>query len=151
MTPSEIIERVAIYRGISVHNIVGKSRKSEYVNARHGAQYLVMKNCANMNQEAMARPFNRDRTTLLHARDAVNDSLSINDGLFRWVTQIELGKGYGDKVLEKLFAAKVCLDKGYTGEAKKIVNDAIELRQSFLDSLEALKIDQMTHNEMNKA
>jgi hypothetical protein len=35
------------------------------------------------------------------------------------------------------------MDKGYTGEAKKIVNDAIELRQSFLDSLEELKLQQL--------
>jgi hypothetical protein len=102
-----------------------------------------MKHCSKLKQEAMALPFNRDRTTLLHARDAVNDSLAINDGQFRWINNVELGKGYGDKVLEKLFAAKECMDKGYTGEAKKIVNDAIELRQSFLDSLEELKLQQL--------
>ena len=143
MTPNEIIERVAIYRGVSIQQILSKSRKQELVNARHGAQYLVMKHCKKMKQEAMAAPFNRDRTTLLHARDVVNDSLAINDGQFRWINNVELGKGYGDKVLEKLFAVKECMEKGYTGEAKKIVNDAIELRQSFLDSLEELKLQQL--------
>lgn len=149
MTPNEIIERVSIYRGISIQNMLGACRKAEFVNARHGAQYLVMKHCSKLKQEAMAQPFNRDRTSLLHARDAVSDSLAINDGLFRWVESIDLGKGYGDRVLEKLFAAQECLHKGYTGEAKKIVGEAIELRQSFLHSLEEMKVDQILHQQTN--
>jgi hypothetical protein len=147
MTPSEIIEMVAIYQGVSIQQMLGKSRKQEIVNARHGAQYLVMKHCNKLTQEAMALPFNRDRTTLLHARDVVNDSLAIKDGQFGWINNIELGKGYGDKVLEKLFAVKDCMDKGYTGEAKKIVNDVIELRKSFLDSLEQLKLQQLMDSQ----
>jgi hypothetical protein len=149
MNPSEVIERVSVFRGISVDKILGKSRKREHVNARHGAQYLVMKIFPKLTQEEMAAPFNRDRTTLLHARDAVNDSLSINDGQYRWVNQIELGEGRGDRYLEKLFAMRDALDNGYSLRATALLDEVIELRKSFLENLEQIKSDEAMHRQAN--
>lgn len=97
-TDTEKVERI-IYLVCGVTNtpyqfILGKSRSREIVEVRHIAMYLVCWH-TTLSLKAIGKIFNRDHSSVIHARDTVSDLLdtsaefrykfkSINDKLNLW-------------------------------------------------------------------
>lgn len=149
MSANDIIEAVSLYREIPVQKIKGKSRESEIVNARHGAIYLVKKHLPFMTWKEIGIMFGgRDHSTAMAAKDAVLDSLSINDGLFRWVQQIDLGNT-ADLMLERMTQCLTAVDRGFYVQASTLLRDCIEMRQAYLTTMQAMKVDQILHEQSN--
>jgi hypothetical protein len=151
MTANEIIEMVSLYREIPIGKLKSKTRKQDVVNARHGAVWLIRKHLPFMTYQQIGFIMGgRDHSTIMYGQDAVNDSLSINDGLFRWVTQIDLGGGKGDLMLDRLSQALIAVERGYYIQAATLLKETIELRKNFLASIESMKADQMLHEQTNQ-
>ena len=72
----EIVTKVCNYYGIEEKYIYKKLRKKQVINSRHMAIYLVKKH-VNMNNTDMAEVFKKDRTTILHAVQKMQDLLTL--------------------------------------------------------------------------
>lgn len=80
---NEIIEKVCAYYGVSVKDVVGRTRFKEIVMARHMAIYII-RNKVKYKLKATGMLFNRDHTTVIHAIQNINnllcyDEATIND------------------------------------------------------------------------
>jgi hypothetical protein len=151
MMPNDIIEMVAHYRNVTAEEIRGKSQKRRIVNARQGAMWLTLEKCKGLTQQEIAPYFNRDRTMLCHSRDRVEDSLSINDGQFKWVKNQDWQSPIEDLILKKLVDANHYLDEGNMVKCRQVLKEAIYERQYFLASIESMKADQMLHEQTNQS
>ena len=150
MSIHDLIEKVCAYRMVSLKEIKGLKRDQSIVNARHGAMYLALKMFPNLTQSEIAIHFCRDRTTTLHARDAVVDSLAIKDGRYEWVNRIDLGASLKDDKINELHALKELVEFGHNKRAIALIKQMILKRTEVLYSLSVMKADQMLHEQTNQ-
>jgi len=75
---NEIIEKVCTYYGVSVKDVVGRSRFKEIVMARHMAIYII-RNKVKLKLKATGMLFNRDHTTVIHAIQNINNLLCYDE------------------------------------------------------------------------
>ena len=71
-----ITEIICDYYKIRLSNLLGKSRKREYIKARFIAMYLIRKK-AGYTLKRTGRYFNRDHTTAIHAISSITNELSL--------------------------------------------------------------------------
>jgi chromosomal replication initiator protein len=74
-TPDYIIEKIALYYGISVEEISGKSKIKNTALARQISMYLLRK-LTNLTLEDIGSLLNKDHSTVLHAIRRIEDSMS---------------------------------------------------------------------------
>lgn len=67
-TEQRVLDAVSQAYGVSVEDMLGTSRKREYVDARHMAMWLLHR-VARQTSVAIGRLFNRSYSTVLHAID----------------------------------------------------------------------------------
>ena len=79
MTPREkrmlVVARVADVYGVTLTEVMGRSRRRPIVSARHAAMRAVSAEFGDSSAE-IGRLFNRDHTTVLHALDALNRDIA---------------------------------------------------------------------------
>jgi len=75
---NEIIEKVCTYYGVSVKDVVGRTRFKEIVMARHMAIYII-RNKVKYKLKATGMLFNRDHTTVIHAIQNINNLLCYDE------------------------------------------------------------------------
>ena len=89
LTPSRIISVVANYYKIHKKDIVGKSRRKEYVAPRHIAIYLV-RTITNMNYKEIGQVFgNRDHSSIISAVKSIDKNMKLNKAVEMAVNAIE--------------------------------------------------------------
>ncbi|MGI5842205.1 MAG: chromosomal replication initiator protein DnaA [Christensenellales bacterium] len=88
-SPSQIITAVCAYFGISEAEIVGKKRSKEIVEPRMIAIYLINE-ILDLPLTAIGQLFGgRDHTTIIHARDKINEQLKSNNKIRTIVNEIK--------------------------------------------------------------
>jgi len=88
--PSEILELVEQYTGVSYNSISGTNRKSEVIVARHTAMYFINKVC-HLPLNATGKIFNKDHTSVLNAVKNVRNM--IEGGDVRYISLFEFVSG----------------------------------------------------------
>jgi len=79
LKPQSVIKKVCLHYQVSQSSIKGKRRNKEIVEARHMAMY-ILKNDLNMSYVEIGRWFsNRDHTSIMHAREKIEESLLSNE------------------------------------------------------------------------
>ncbi len=79
LKPQNVIKKVCNHYQISQSAIKGKRRNKEIVEARHMAMY-ILKNDLGMSYVEIGRWFsNRDHTSIMHAREKIEESLLSDD------------------------------------------------------------------------
>ena len=82
-----ILETVSSYFNISIKDIFSSSRKQEIVSARQIAIYLISQNLS-IPLSAIGNFFNRDHTTIMHAKNKIENDLKINKKLKLQISDI---------------------------------------------------------------
>ena len=86
---SEIIGAVVAYYGISHEDVVARSRKQEFVRARHVAMYL----CRSMTNSSLSnigdRFAGRDHSTVSHACKKIGDLIDVEEALESEIKEIQ--------------------------------------------------------------
>ena len=89
LTPDRILEKVAEYYKIPKAQIVGKSRKKEYVIARHMAIWLIKKTI-DLPYKEIGRVFgNRDHSTIISSINKIEEYMKINQTVKLAANKIE--------------------------------------------------------------
>ena len=89
LTPSVIIDQVCKYYRIDKKDLLGTKRNKELVEPRHICIYLMCE-LLNMPMAPIGKEiFNRDHTSIMHARNKIIDSLSTNDKIKRDVNDLK--------------------------------------------------------------
>lgn len=89
ITPAIIIDIVAKYYRIDKQSILGTKRTKEIAEARHVCVYLICE-LLNLPMATVGKEiFNRDHTTIMHARNKVADSYGKNDKLTREINDLK--------------------------------------------------------------
>lgn len=89
LTPSLIIEKVCNYYRIEKKDLLGTKRNKELVEPRHICIYLMCE-LLNMPMATIGKEiFNRDHTSIMHARNKIIDSIPINDKIRRDVNDLK--------------------------------------------------------------
>ena len=89
LTPSVIIDQVCKYYRIDKKDLLGTKRNKELVEPRHICIYLMCE-LLNMPMATIGKEiFNRDHTSIMHARNKIIDSLSTNDKIKRDVNDLK--------------------------------------------------------------
>jgi hypothetical protein len=84
--PDLILNEVSRLTGISVTQIIGRSRITEIKNARHGAVWLLFNHSPLTLSKIGEHLGGRDHSTIIHSIDVVNDCLSLTfDRTFDWL------------------------------------------------------------------
>lgn len=68
-----ICERVAAHYGLTVEDIVGRSRLKSYAEARQVAMWIARKSLA-LSYPELGREFSRDHTSVMHAVARADDA-----------------------------------------------------------------------------
>lgn len=82
-----ILETVSSYFNISIKDIFSSSRKQEIVSARQIAIYLISQNLS-IPLSAIGNFLNRDHTTIMHAKNKIENDLKINKKLKLQISDI---------------------------------------------------------------
>ena len=89
LTPNIIIELVAKYYRLDRQTILGTKRTKDIADARHICIYLICE-LLNLPMATVGREiFNRDHTTIMHARNKVADAYGKNDKITREVNDLK--------------------------------------------------------------
>ena len=73
------VEQMAAISGYNYNQIMAKTRKSEIINIRHVMIYLIYKNF-NLSYREIGQLFGSlDHSTVIHAKDKIEDLLEIGD------------------------------------------------------------------------
>jgi chromosomal replication initiator protein len=72
---NNIINSVCEYYKVDTKDLIGRSRKPNYVIPRHMLQYL-MKNELNMNYSQIAKVFNRRHNSIMHGVKCIDIQLT---------------------------------------------------------------------------
>jgi chromosomal replication initiator protein len=72
---NNIINSVCEYYKVDTKELIGRSRKPNYVIPRHMLQYL-MKNELNMNYSQIAKVFNRRHNSIMHGVKCIDIQLT---------------------------------------------------------------------------
>ncbi len=73
-----IIETVAEFYGVTPDQLYGESRHKTSAMARNMAIYLLLQ--TNLTGESIAKIFNRDHTTVFHARKRIEQLIAVIGG-----------------------------------------------------------------------
>lgn len=87
ITPSKIIDRVAVYYNVSAEEITGLKREKKFIVPRQVAMYLCSE-LANMNYATIGAAFAKDRTSAMHNVKKVEVQLSKDDSLREAISYI---------------------------------------------------------------
>ncbi len=87
VTIQRIVEEVSRTTGISVEDIYSNSRKSSISKARKIVIYVIIK-VTDMSLEDIGKEFNKDHTTIMYNRDALEKQLQTDSKLARQVNDI---------------------------------------------------------------
>jgi chromosomal replication initiator protein len=88
ITPASILEAASELFGLSVDEIIGKSRRRPLVNARQVAMY-VMREITDLSYPNIAREFGgRDHTTVIHAVDKIGNLMKERQQIYDQVTEL---------------------------------------------------------------
>jgi len=86
----QIIQFVTARTGVTYEEMKSPSRKREFVIARQAAMWLTWKHTEKTLSQIGRRFGGRDHSTVIHSKDAVDDSLSLPyDKTFKWVFEFE--------------------------------------------------------------
>lgn len=89
LTPNLIIDKVCKYYRMEKKDILGTKRNKEFVEPRHICIYLMC-DLLNMPMATIGKEiFNRDHTSIMHARNKILDSLNSNDKIRREVNDLK--------------------------------------------------------------
>lgn len=92
--PSDIIRKVSVAMGVDVENMLGKSKKREFADARHVVFYLVKKYCRDSNGETLklyqiGDELNKAHCSVLHGCNNVENRLSYDNKFVSLIDEIE--------------------------------------------------------------
>jgi chromosomal replication initiator protein len=94
LTPRMILDATADMFGISVDDLIGKSRSRPLVNARQICMY-VFRQMTDFSYPAIGREFGgRDHTTVIHAVDKISGLMKQRRAVFEQVTALTLRLGH---------------------------------------------------------
>jgi chromosomal replication initiator protein len=85
--PQVILDETARYYGLSVADLVSKSRSRPLTNARHVAMYLV-RECTGMTLPKIGELFDRDHTTALHGINKIDKNMRDREPVYRQVQDL---------------------------------------------------------------
>ena len=89
LTPSLVIDQVCKYYRIDKKDLLGNKRNKELVEPRHICIYLMC-DLLNMPMATIGKEiFNRDHTSIMHARNKIIDSIATNDKIRRDVNDLK--------------------------------------------------------------
>jgi len=89
LNPKHIISVCAKNFNIKTSDLCGKSRKKEFVEARHITAYLLLTE-GNLPLEEVGHLLGgRDHTSIMHARDKIHTSFSTNPQIRQFINQIK--------------------------------------------------------------
>ena len=77
-TVKEIVDAVCVVYDVTEHQVLGKSRKREIVEARHMAMYLIRKHCRYSLIKIGMLIGNRDHSTVIHANANIDGLLDVD-------------------------------------------------------------------------
>lgn len=73
---SDIINGVCVYYGVTADEVIGKSRKTEIVRARHTIFYIFCEKFLGLKH--IGRLIGgRDHSTVIHGRDSISDKINL--------------------------------------------------------------------------
>ncbi|TNK84447.1 hypothetical protein C4M97_01120 [Mycoplasmopsis pullorum] len=87
ISPNAVIDTVGKYYKINKKDIIGKSRNSSFVVARHISMYLC-REVLEMSFEAIGDFFSRDHSSVVHAHKKIKRQLSTNSSTERTVKEL---------------------------------------------------------------
>jgi chromosomal replication initiator protein len=82
-----IMEETAKYFGLTVDDLISKSRSRPLTTARHVAMYLV-RECTGMTLPKIGEIFDRDHTTALHGINKIDSSMRNREPIYRQVQDL---------------------------------------------------------------
>ncbi len=89
VTPNFIIDQVCKYYRMERKDLLGNKRNKEFVEARHICIYLMC-DLLNIPMATIGKEiFNRDHTSIMHARNKIIDSLKTSDKVRRDVNDLK--------------------------------------------------------------
>ena len=88
LTPQRVINTVAKYYKISKKDLLGKSRKSNIVVARHMSMWLVRK-IVKLSYAEIGKIFHRDHSTVISAVQGIETNMKINAAVKAAANKIE--------------------------------------------------------------
>ncbi|MEO0270815.1 MAG: chromosomal replication initiator protein DnaA, partial [candidate division WOR-3 bacterium] len=86
--PDDVVRVVSEYYNIPKTEITGKKQKKELVQARQVSMF-IMKNVFNMTVVEIAKYFDKDHTTVLHAINKIESQIQKNEKLKEDIMEIE--------------------------------------------------------------
>ncbi len=86
--PDDVVRVVSEYYNIPKTEITGKKQKKELVHARQVSMF-IMKNVFNMTVVEIAKYFDKDHTTVLHAINKIESQIQKNEKLKEEIMDIE--------------------------------------------------------------
>jgi len=89
LNPRHIISVCSKYFNIKTSDLCGKSRKKELVNARHITAYLLLTQINLPLEEVGHLLGGRDHTSIMHARDKIQNEFSTNPQTRQLINQIK--------------------------------------------------------------
>ena len=98
-----VIESVCVSNGVSLADMVSKTRKSHIKNVRHIACWIAYKSC-KVTYSKIGEIINRDHTTIIHSIKFCNSSIEMKDKGF--IAML-------DVALNALLKRKLILSKQY--------------------------------------
>ncbi len=87
VTPAQIINQVATYFHLTFDDIMGKARQRNVVLARQIAMYLTNELTSKSLKE-IGREFNKDHSTVIHARDVISTRMADKQEIFKYVNEL---------------------------------------------------------------
>ena len=81
LTPENVLEKALLFFEVKKEEIIGRRRNQDLADQRHMTMAVIFHNCRISLQKTGAM-FNRDHTTVIHAREKVKD-LCYADRSFR--------------------------------------------------------------------
>jgi len=85
--PQVILDETAKYYGLSVADLVSKSRSRPLTNARHVAMYLI-RETTGMTLPKIGELFDRDHTTALHGINKIDKNMRDREPVYRQVQDL---------------------------------------------------------------
>jgi len=82
-----ILEETARYYGLTVHDLVSKSRSRPLTSARHVAMYLV-RETTGMSLPKLGELFDRDHTTVMHGISKIDRNMRNREPVYRQVQDL---------------------------------------------------------------
>ncbi|HEY6679333.1 MAG TPA: chromosomal replication initiator protein DnaA [Actinomycetota bacterium] len=85
--PQVILDETARYYGLSVDDLISKSRSRPLTNARHVAMYLI-RETTGMTLPKIGELFDRDHTTALHGINKIDKNMRDREPVYRQVQDL---------------------------------------------------------------